>query len=163
MTVIGIILGSLFGALAFLLIVTGVLAWTAKLPGNPAVGIRVPEVRKSQDLWEMAHRVAGPLWTLAGVSLGIASMIAFIAGSWMWIIVVAAVIASLVFIGMGAGMGAHTVAMVDAKRHSEEIRAARDAHPELPVERPEPEPMEEAPKPPVDLDALRRAMRNSAE
>ena len=65
MTVIGIILGSLFGVLAVLLIVVGALGWAAKLPGNPVVGIRVPEVRKSQELWDMAHRVAGPLWVLS--------------------------------------------------------------------------------------------------
>lgn len=120
MTVIGIILGSLFGILAVLLIVTGVAAWQAKLPGNPIIGIRVPEVRKSQELWDMAHRVAGPLWVLSGVSWAIASLISFTATGWMWIIPVAGVIGGLIFLGMGAGMGAHTVAMVYAKRTREE-------------------------------------------
>lgn len=119
MTVIGIILGSLFGILAVLLVVTGVLAWKAKLPGNPVLGIRVPEVRKSQELWDMAHRVAGPLWVLSGVAWAIASLMAFAATGWMWLVVGLAVIGGLVFLGMGAGMGAHTVAMVDAKRKAE--------------------------------------------
>ena len=64
MTVIGIILGTLCGILAVVLLVVGVLGWTAKLPGNPIFGIRVPEVRKSKELWDMAHRVAGPLLSL---------------------------------------------------------------------------------------------------
>ncbi|BAC19675.1 putative tryptophan transporter [Corynebacterium efficiens YS-314] len=119
MTVIGIILGSLFGILAVLLVVTGVLAWKAKLPGNPVLGIRVPEVRKSQELWDMAHRVAGPLWVLSGVAWAIASLMAFAATGWMWLVVGLGVIGGLVFLGMGAGMGAHTVAMVDAKRKAQ--------------------------------------------
>lgn len=119
MTVIGIILGSLFGILAVLLIVTGALAWTAKLPGNPAIGIRVPEVRKSQELWDMAHRVAGPLWVLSGVAWTIAALVSFAATGWMWLVVVLGVIGGLTFLGMGAGMGAHTVAMVDAKRKAQ--------------------------------------------
>lgn len=116
MTVIGIILGSLFGFLAVLLIVAGALAWTAKLPGNPVLGIRVPEVRKSQELWDMAHRVAGPLWVLSGVAWAIASLVSFTASGWLWLIVALGVVGALTFLGMGAGMGAHTVAMVDAKR-----------------------------------------------
>lgn len=116
MTVIGIILGSLFGILAVLLIVAGALAWQAKLPGNPVIGIRVPEVRKSQELWDMAHRVAGPLWVLSGVAWAIASLVSFAASGWMWLVVALGVVGALTFLGMGAGMGAHTVAMVDAKR-----------------------------------------------
>lgn len=116
MTVIGIILGSLFGILAVLLIVAGALAWQAKLPGNPVIGIRVPEVRKSQELWDMAHRVAGPLWVLSGVAWAIASLVSFAASGWMWLVVALGAVGALTFLGMGAGMGAHTVAMVDAKR-----------------------------------------------
>ncbi|WJY93453.1 hypothetical protein CFAEC_13340 [Corynebacterium faecale] len=119
MTVIGIILGSLFGILAVLLIVAGALAWTAKLPGNPVIGIRVPEVRKSQELWDMAHRVAGPLWVLSGVAWAIAALMSFAATGWMWLVVGLGVVGGLTFLGMGAGMGAHTVAMVDAKRKAQ--------------------------------------------
>ncbi len=119
MTVIGIILGSLFGILAVLLIVTGALAWKAKLPGNPVIGIRVPEVRKSRELWDMAHRVAGPLWVLSGVAWAIAALVSFAATGWMWLVVGLGIIGGLIFLGMGAGMGAHTVAMVDAKRKAQ--------------------------------------------
>lgn len=168
MTVIGIILGTLCGIIAVVLLVVGVLGWTAKLPGNPIFGIRVPEVRKSQDLWDMAHRVAGPLWALSGLVWAIAALVAFTAAGWMWLVVGMAILAGLVFLGMGAGMGAHTVAMVDAKRHREEIQATRDAHPK-PLD-PEagqegdsiaPTAEEAAPKPSVDFAALRRAIDNS--
>lgn len=168
MTVIGIILGTLCGILAVVLLVVGVLGWTAKLPGNPIFGIRVPEVRKSKELWDMAHRVAGPLWALSGLAWAIAALVAFTASGWIWLVVGMGIIAGLVFLGMGAGMAAHTVAMVDNKRHREEIQVTRDAHPK-PVD-PEagqdadsiaPAAKEEAPKPSVDFAALRRAIENS--
>lgn len=169
MTVIGIILGSLFGILAVLLVVTGVLAWKAKLPGNPVLGIRVPEVRKSQELWDMAHRVAGPLWVLSGVAWAIASLMAFAATGWMWLVVGLAVIGGLVFLGMGAGMGAHTVAMVDAKRKaagdsSEGACCSADGGGEggccSPADNGAPAPVENTTAlnaPAIDLDAVRRA------
>ena len=166
MTVIGIILGSLFGVLAVLLIVGGALGWAAKLPGNPVVGIRVPEVRKSQELWDMAHRVAGPLWVLSGVSFVIASLVAFVASGWMWLVVALGVVAAIVFIGMGAGMAAHTVAMVDAKRSRETPQAPVSAEIEeaggvtitSPIINKTPL---NAPK--IDLDAVRRAAETTQE
>lgn len=162
MTVIGIILGVLFGLLALTLAVVGVLGWRSSLHGNPVFGIRVPEVRKSRELWDMAHRVAGPLWVASAVAWAIAAIVALTAAGWMWLVVAFAAVAGMVFLGMGAGMGAHTVAMVDARRHREEIQATRDAHPQ-----PEPEPELTAepaePKPAVDMEALRRAMKGGAE
>lgn len=104
---------------AAVLIIVGGLSWTGRLPGNSYIGIRVPEVRKSRELWNTAHRVAGPLWTLAGVVLGFGGLLALSAGGWSWLLVVAAVVACLVFLGMGAGMGAHTVALIDAQRTAE--------------------------------------------
>ncbi|BAU97381.1 hypothetical protein N24_3119 [Corynebacterium suranareeae] len=169
MTVIGIILGSLFGIFAVLLIVVGALGWAAKLPGNPVVGIRVPEVRKSQEMWDMAHRVAGPLWVLSGVSFVIASLVAFVASGWMWLVVALGVVAGIVFIGMGAGMAAHTVAMVDAKRSREnpetpeapvsaEIEEAGGVTITSPILNKTPQ---NAPK--IDLDAVRRAAQTKQD
>lgn len=159
MTVIGIILGSLLGILAVLLIVVGALGWAAKLPGNPVFGIRVPEVRKSQEFWDVAHRVAGPLWVLSGVSFVIASLVAFAATGWMWLVVALAAVAGIVFIGMGAGMAAHTVAMLDAQRSREtdapvsaEVEEAGGITITSPILNKTPL---NAPK--IDLDAVRRA------
>lgn len=98
----------------------GVAGWTGRLPGNPYVGIRVPEVRKSQELWDTAHRIAGPFWSLAGLTLAAAGALTLNAEGWAWGLVVVAILATLVFIGMGAGMAAHTVALIDA-------RASQDA------------------------------------
>lgn len=163
MTVIGIILGSLFGILAVLLIVVGGLGWAAKLPGNPVLGIRVPEVRKSQELWDMAHRVAGPLWVLSGVAFAISALMSFAASGWMWLIVALTAIAGIVFIGMGAGMAAHTVALVDAKRSQEgtdapvsaEVEEAGGVTIKSPILDKTP-----ASAPKIDLDAVRKAAQS---
>lgn len=110
MKLIGILL--LIAAIA--LIVVGVAAWTRRLPGNSVVGLHVPEVRKSRELWDRAHQVAGPLWTGAGLLMGIAGFVALSASGWLWAIVGLLVVGSLAFVGIGGGMGAHTVALIDA-------------------------------------------------
>lgn len=71
------ILGTVLLILAIALLVIGVLAWRRKLPGNPVIGIRVAEVRKSQEIWEAAHQVAGPLWLVGGVALVFGGLVAF--------------------------------------------------------------------------------------
>ena len=68
-----IFLGSLLAFAAAFTLIIGVLAWTRRLPGNKYIGIKVPEVRKSKEVWDTAHQFAGPLWVAAGVSFGIAS------------------------------------------------------------------------------------------
>lgn len=52
---------------AAVLLVSGVLASLRKLPGNPVIGLRLAEVRASQEAWDKVHAVAGPLWILAAV------------------------------------------------------------------------------------------------
>lgn len=113
-----IFLAAVLLILGVFLFVVGVLAATRKLPGNGIIGIRVPEVRKSRELWDTAHAVAGPTWIASGVSMLFAGMLSLTATGAMWIVVALAVVASLVLLGMGAGMGAHTVALIDAQ-HSE--------------------------------------------
>lgn len=44
--------------LAALFIIVGGLGWAGKLPGNGVIGIRVPEVRKTKELWDTAHRLS---------------------------------------------------------------------------------------------------------
>ena len=63
--------------LAALFIIVGGLGWAGKLPGNGVIGIRVPEVRKTKELWDTAHRIAGPLWTVSGVVLALGGILSF--------------------------------------------------------------------------------------
>ncbi|WP_055174683.1 SdpI family protein [Corynebacterium lowii] len=135
------IFGVILLVLGLILTVIGGLAWAAKLPGNGVVGIRVPEVRKSQDLWELAHRIAGPFWTLGGIALIFGACFSFIAQGWLWLLPVLTVLIALVAIGAGAGKAAHAVAVIDARRMIEAETGG--------------------PKPAVDMDALRRAARAS--
>ncbi|MEJ4099209.1 SdpI family protein [Corynebacterium mastitidis] len=135
------IFGIVLLVLGLILTVIGGLAWAAKLPGNGVVGIRVPEVRKSRDLWVLAHRIAGPFWTLGGVALLFGACFAFIAQGWMWILPVLTLLIALVAVGAGAGQAAHAVAAIDARRMIEAETGG--------------------PKPAVDVDALRRAARAS--
>lgn len=111
-----IVFAVLLLVLAVFTTVVGVLAWRMKLPGNGVIGIRVPEVRKSKEYWDTAHSIAGPLWTLAGITLMFGGFLALSATGWIWLLVMITVAAWLVFLGMGAGMAAHTVALMDARR-----------------------------------------------
>jgi uncharacterized membrane protein len=135
------ILGTVLLILAIALLVIGVLAWRRKLPGNPVIGIRVAEVRKSQEIWEAAHQVAGPLWLVGGAALVFGGLVAFRAEGWMWLLPVLAVIVALAAVGAGANIGARRAAAIDVAQKYEEEHAPAPA----------------APAPKVDMDALRRA------
>lgn len=96
------------------------LAWSANLPGNNVVGIRAPEARKSQENWDITHRVAGPSWAVSAIAFLGAAALSYLAiqpsaTSWMWLWVAVAVLAGLAMVGVGAAMGAHTIALYDAK------------------------------------------------
>ncbi|WPF66134.1 MULTISPECIES: SdpI family protein [unclassified Corynebacterium] len=135
------IFGVILLILGLILTVIGGLAWAAKLPGNGVVGIRVPEVRKSQELWTLAHRIAGPFWTLGGISLLFGACFAFIAQGWLWALPIFTILIALAAVGAGAGQAAHAVAAIDARRMIEAENGG--------------------PKPAVDMEALRRAARAS--
>ncbi|MBN9644394.1 SdpI family protein [Corynebacterium mendelii] len=109
------ILAVVFLVFALAVIAAGVLAWTGRLPGNAVVGLRIPEVRRSPALWEIAHKVAGPLWTIGGVVFVLGSMVTFTARGWLWIIPAIALAGGLILIGVGAAMGANAVALIDSK------------------------------------------------
>ena len=53
-----VVLGCVLAALAVVLVLVGVLAWTRHLPGNKYVGIKVPEVRESREVWDAVHQFA---------------------------------------------------------------------------------------------------------
>lgn len=111
--------------LALCVAVVAGLAWSSKLPGNNWIGIRAPEARKSQENWNITHRVAGPPWAVAAVAGIGAAALAFLAirpdaSGWMWLWVVVAELASLAMIGVGAAIGSHTIALYDAKLSAQE-------------------------------------------
>ena len=114
------IIGVILILLGIVIAVVGTMAITKKLPGNKWIGIHVPEVRKSRELWDLAHRVAGPSWLVAALAALAAGFVALAASGWMWFIVVGGTLASLVMLGIGAAMGAHTVAMYDAQLQATE-------------------------------------------
>lgn len=115
MSAIGVIL--LVPAAALLLF--GVLSWAKKLPGNPVFGLRVPEVRKSREVWDASHAAAGPVWAFGGVALLFGALFAFIASGWMWVLPVIAVLIAVVALGVGAGAGARVASLLDAEEHDE--------------------------------------------
>ena len=56
-----------FAPLGFgvLLLVTGILAVTERLPRNDWVGLRLHEVMRDDDTWRVGHKAGGP-WLVAG-------------------------------------------------------------------------------------------------
>lgn len=111
--------------LALCVAVVAGLSWSSKLPGNNWIGIRAPEARKSQENWNITHRVAGPPWAVAAIAGLGAAALAFLAirpeaSGWMWLWVVVALLASLAMIGVGAAIGSHTIALYDAKLSAQE-------------------------------------------
>ncbi len=111
MTFLSIILG----VLGVGVLVVGLLAVTGKLPGNSIIGLRIPEVRKSQEYWTMGHKIAGPPWTGSGVALLASAAVAWNASGWLWLIVGLLVVAAVFLVGMGAALAAHAMAQVDAR------------------------------------------------
>ncbi|MDO4911078.1 MAG: SdpI family protein [Corynebacterium sp.] len=114
MSILSAIIGVVLLLCALIQCIVGIAGWAQKLPGNPYVGIRVPEVRKTPEMWNTAHRIAGPLWTVGGICLAAAGALCFMDSGWKWLLVVLTIIGWLVFLGMGAGMAANAVAYLDA-------------------------------------------------
>lgn len=122
-------------ALAIIQLVVGGLAWTGKLPGNNIIGIRIPEARSSEEMWVLTHKIAGPLWIAAGVALLFSGLLAFNVSGLGWALVMIGVLAWLILVGMGAGMAANAVALIDASKkntddHSTDTPGAAPTSPE---------------------------------
>ncbi|MFC6317479.1 SdpI family protein [Corynebacterium gerontici] len=142
--------GILLAIIAVLAIVVGVLGWTRKLPGNSFIGIKVPEVRKSRQMWDAAHQTAGPLWVIGGVAFTFAAMLCFTDNAWLWLTAAVMTLFGVVLVALGASLGSRTVAVLAA--HDAEVEAsnasccsAGGAEDEAPA---------------VDVDALRRAVKD---
>lgn len=115
-----VLIGVILLVLALFLLVVGALAVTRRLPGNSVIGIRVPEVRKSRETWEGAHRMAGPLWVFSGVVLVFGALISFISSGWMWVLPAVTVLVAVVGVASGANIGARTATVLEAQRRKEE-------------------------------------------
>ena len=145
--------------------VVATLALTGKLPGNNILGIRSQATRKNERYWTIAHKVAAPLWLASAAALAVAGVIALRVSDWMWIFFAVALLLAVVFLGVGASMGARTVALIDEQESEDEGCASgscgcgdggcgSDAGQEAGA----------ADSPAVDRDALKRALgENSAE
>lgn len=95
--------------------IAGLLGAVGKLPGNPVVGLRVPEVRKTEELWNTAHRIVGPAWMGAGAAFIGAALITLKVSGWMWLVFALLLVGAAFLIGLGSALGAHAVARLDAR------------------------------------------------
>lgn len=120
-----IVLSVLLFVLGIAVLVTGLMGLTGTLPGNRWVGLRIPEVRKSKDMWVTGHRIAGPFWTGAGVALLLSGLVS-LQGGWLWVVAGVLAIGALALIGIGAANAAHIVAQIDLRKgqEAEQARAA---------------------------------------
>ena len=107
-----VVLGCVLAALAVVLLLVGALAWTRHLPGHKYVGIKVPEVRESREVWDAVHQFAGPLWLASGVAMAVAAVPPFSGVSWLLIISLVGVAASVYFFGLGSSMGARAAGVL---------------------------------------------------
>ncbi|AWT27465.1 MULTISPECIES: SdpI family protein [Corynebacterium] len=119
------VLSVLLFILGVAVLVTGIMGLTGTLPGNRWVGLHVPEVRKSREMWTTAHRIVGPFWTGAGAAVIVGGLVS-LRGGWMWAVAVLLTVGALGLIGVGAANAAHIVARIDLRK-GQEVEARRAA------------------------------------
>ncbi|AWB84942.1 SdpI family protein [Corynebacterium liangguodongii] len=137
-----VVFGIVFGALALVLFVIGALATAGRLPGNPVIGLRVAAVRKSEEIWVKAHKVAGPFVLFAAVALTFGAAFAFIAQGWLWVAPIITAVLAVVALSFAGNAGARVASLLDAPSDTPDSTNAQ-------------------PTPQVDLDALRGAARKA--
>ena len=142
MSTLNIVIGTIFALLAVVMLIPGIMATAEKLPGNKYIGLHVPAVRKNESIWRQAHKVAGPFWILSAVALAFGAAFAFIAQGWVWAFPVIALIFAVIAASIGGNFGARAAVAVEEAQQL---------------------PDEPAPKPEVNLDALRRAANQVAD
>lgn len=120
-----IVLSVLLFILGAAVLVTGLMGLTGTLPGNRWVGLRIPEVRKSKELWDTGHRIVGPFWTGAGIAVLLGGLVS-LQGGWLWIVALVLLLGGLGLVGVGAANAAHIVAQIDLRKgqEAEQARAA---------------------------------------
>lgn len=144
-TVFGMVVGIVLIVLGLAALLLGLLAFTKRLPGNSVVGLKVPEVRKSPEVWSEAHRVAGPMWMVAGVILNFAGLIALRAHGWVWILPVLLILVALVAMSLGSNFGARAAVVLSENNECGDSCGCGGG--------------ESEPAPAVDVDALRQAVQ----
>lgn len=107
------VVGLIFFALSAVLLIVGALATTRRLPGNSLIGLRVPEVRKSKDIWDGAHAVAGPFWLLAALILLFGGFISWTLSGWWFIVSLFFLVAAVMAVSVGANSGARMAVLMD--------------------------------------------------
>ncbi|GAB2516516.1 hypothetical protein CATRI_12980 [Corynebacterium atrinae] len=107
------VVGLIFFALSAVLLVVGALATVRRLPGNSVIGLRVPEVRKSQEVWDGAHAVAGPFWLLAALILLFGGFISWVVSGWWSLVPLFFLIAAFMAVSVGANSGARMAVLMD--------------------------------------------------
>ena len=148
MTFVGILLL----IIALCAIILGMLGWTRKLPGNSYIGIKVPEVRKSRQMWDAAHQTAGPLWVISGVAFSFAGLLCFVNNAWLWLLAAVLTFFGVVLVALGSSLGSRTVAVLadhDAKQEAAQSSCCSAGGEEEVPSAPE-----------VDVEALRRAVKD---
>ncbi|MCT1684418.1 SdpI/YhfL protein family protein [Corynebacterium appendicis CIP 107643] len=138
----GVVIGVVFIVFALALLIPGLLAALGRLPGNNVVGLHVPEVRKDEEIWVQAHKVAGPYLILGGLALAFGSAFAFIADGWLWMGPVVLGAVAVAAVAAAGNQGARAARLFAEAKENE---ADADA----------------APAPQVDLGALRNAARRA--
>lgn len=138
----GVVIGVVFIVFALALLIPGLLAALGRLPGNNVVGLHVPEVRKDEEIWVQAHKVAGPYLILGGLALAFGSAFAFIADGWLWMGPVVLGVVAVAAVAAAGNQGARAARLFAEAKENE---ADADA----------------APAPQVDLGALRNAARRA--
>ena len=138
----GVVIGVVFIVFALALLIPGLLAALGRLPGNNVVGLHVPEVRKDEEIWVQAHKVAGPYLILGGLAFAFGSAFAFIADGWLWMGPVVLGVVAVAAVAAAGNQGARAARLFAEAKENE---ADADA----------------APAPQVDLGALRNAARRA--
>ncbi|MDN8594251.1 MULTISPECIES: SdpI family protein [unclassified Corynebacterium] len=141
----GVAIGVVFIVFALALLIPGLLAALGRLPGNNVVGLHVPEVRKDEEIWVQAHKVAGPYLILGGLALAFGAAFAFIADGWLWAGPVVLALVGIAAVAAAGNQGARAAKLFAQAKDAENGAEAATAHP----------------APQVDLGALRNAARRA--
>ncbi|MCT1451814.1 SdpI family protein [Corynebacterium sp. p3-SID1145] len=141
----GVAIGVVFIVFALALLIPGLLAALGRLPGNNVVGLHVPEVRKDEEIWVQAHKVAGPYLILGGLALAFGAAFAFIADGWLWAGPVVLALVGIAAVAAAGNQGARAAKLFAQAKDAEAGAEAATAHP----------------APQVDLGALRNAARRA--
>lgn len=141
----GVAIGVVFIVFALALLIPGLLAALGRLPGNNVVGLHVPEVRKDEEIWVQAHKVAGPYLILGGLALAFGAAFAFIADGWLWAGPVVLALVGIAAVAAAGNQGARAAKLFAQAKDAETGAEAATAHP----------------APQVDLGALRNAARRA--